>query len=406
MTSNLNNANSTPSSRAEDRALIAEIHQQQASITQLIQKLRDKTREISQTLDAASPFPFHQLPPELMASIFTNCLPTYPFCAEMVGRKSPAKFMLVCRRWRDIALSTPQLWRAMDIGSINSRYVSQLSLVSLWLQHSKSMPLSIDADSFTHIEEDTMKALFAHKERWEFVRFQLDMAKYPGLKDTTPLLRSLELNTDSYLPSSQGIDVSFLPRDVPRLRAVILWDFWMPSHFEGTATFFPWSQLTALILLYPHVSNCNEILQHTKQLIHFELIMSSSSPEGPESNILLPDLQSLVFARYGSDPDEQSETTHYISTLVLPALRKIRVCDIMIRPNPVAALKALVERSGCKLEEVCITGGRSGAKEIYERELGTYVWFDESHVGTEGWIEEDEQARARQRIADIILDMG
>ncbi|KII92014.1 hypothetical protein PLICRDRAFT_104006, partial [Plicaturopsis crispa FD-325 SS-3] len=52
------------------------------------------------------------LPPELLSEIFVHCLPedTTPNV-----RRAPLLLGRVCRRWRAISLSTPQLWSSISI---------------------------------------------------------------------------------------------------------------------------------------------------------------------------------------------------------------------------------------------------------------------------------------------------
>ncbi|KAJ7476236.1 hypothetical protein FB451DRAFT_1463887 [Mycena latifolia] len=71
-------------------------------------------------------FPVVTLPVEITSQIFLHCLPDNPFDPSV---PVPAVVLgHVCRHWRDIALSVPQLWS---------------SYVKLWLARSQNQPLSI-----------------------------------------------------------------------------------------------------------------------------------------------------------------------------------------------------------------------------------------------------------------------
>ncbi|KAJ6504124.1 hypothetical protein C8R47DRAFT_177927 [Mycena vitilis] len=53
------------------------------------------------------------LPNEITSEIFLHFLPVYPRCPPLTGNLSPTCLTHICRRWREIALTTPALWRAM-----------------------------------------------------------------------------------------------------------------------------------------------------------------------------------------------------------------------------------------------------------------------------------------------------
>ncbi|KAJ7719977.1 hypothetical protein B0H14DRAFT_3628667, partial [Mycena olivaceomarginata] len=55
------------------------------------------------------------LPTEITIEIFINFLPTYPLGQPLTGPDSPTTLTRICRDWRDIALVTPGLWRAISL---------------------------------------------------------------------------------------------------------------------------------------------------------------------------------------------------------------------------------------------------------------------------------------------------
>ncbi|KAJ7072811.1 hypothetical protein C8F01DRAFT_1362082, partial [Mycena amicta] len=57
--------------------------------------------------------PIFSMPPELTSEIFLNCLPDGP--ADMNLKSPPLLFLQICRRWSDIAVSTPRLWASIHI---------------------------------------------------------------------------------------------------------------------------------------------------------------------------------------------------------------------------------------------------------------------------------------------------
>ncbi|KAF7346014.1 F-box domain-containing protein [Mycena sanguinolenta] len=106
---------------ATHRAALAEI---QAEIMRFktysanyISALERKQAEVQGKLTAIV-YPVLFLPPEITSRIFVECLPEqHGGAASALPGCAPVLLMRVCRRWKDIALSTPRLWSSMCIGS-------------------------------------------------------------------------------------------------------------------------------------------------------------------------------------------------------------------------------------------------------------------------------------------------
>jgi hypothetical protein len=55
----------------------------------------------------------------------------------------------------------------------------------------------------------------------------------------------------------------------------------------------------------------------------------------------------------------------FLRTLIVPALCSLEIPEQFLGPNPIESLAALISKSGCKLEEVEITGPRSVLESSY-----------------------------------------
>jgi hypothetical protein len=73
--------------------------------------------------------------------------------------------------------------------------------------------------------------------------------------------------------------------------------------------------------------------------------------------VTLPSLKTLILYQV----DWQDAPGRFIDTLTLPALRRLRVFESLLQPDPVAALVSLVSRSGCNLQKLSIMGSRLGS---------------------------------------------
>ncbi|KAJ7639265.1 hypothetical protein FB45DRAFT_702489, partial [Roridomyces roridus] len=56
------------------------------------------------------------LPPEIMSEMFIHCLPTKRSGLDSFNfAEAPFLLSRVCSRWRQIVLSTPELWKELEI---------------------------------------------------------------------------------------------------------------------------------------------------------------------------------------------------------------------------------------------------------------------------------------------------
>ncbi|KAJ6602879.1 hypothetical protein DFH09DRAFT_899429, partial [Mycena vulgaris] len=84
------------------------------------------------------------LPNEITSEIFVNFLPSPPRHPPAVGPFSPSFLDQICRKWRDVALSTPSLWSALRLNLDRVELQEQqLCLLQTWLERSKNCSLSI-----------------------------------------------------------------------------------------------------------------------------------------------------------------------------------------------------------------------------------------------------------------------
>ncbi|KAK6977983.1 F-box domain-containing protein, partial [Favolaschia claudopus] len=101
-----------------DRALIVE---QDAKILELeaqiaaLQSSISELRAAKQSRLNSYRYSVLTLPNEIIGEIFLRFLPPYPKPPPLTGILSPTSLTQICRQWRNIALSTPALWRAIDV---------------------------------------------------------------------------------------------------------------------------------------------------------------------------------------------------------------------------------------------------------------------------------------------------
>ncbi|KAJ7727032.1 hypothetical protein B0H14DRAFT_2202896, partial [Mycena olivaceomarginata] len=83
---------------------------------------------------------------------------------------SPTIFAQICRHWREIALETTTLWRAISLTDPRISFKRQNDLCSMWLRRSRCYPLSLDLDEDaidpSHATE-ALSLLVPHHVRWQ-----------------------------------------------------------------------------------------------------------------------------------------------------------------------------------------------------------------------------------------------
>ncbi|KAK7052179.1 F-box domain-containing protein [Favolaschia claudopus] len=357
-----------------DRAALAKIDAQVRilKIVAQISPLPDSITELIATGEAAQQrldsykYPVLTLPNEIVAEIFLHFLPPYPD-VDVFGKSTPTRLTHICRQWRDVALSTPALWRA--IRPCRARAMFSLgwdevfSLTTAFLERSGSLPLSVHA-SDAYKPSPFVPSIILHRDRWEHITFCLEAPTLSNALDgPMPLLRTMWLRPQGG-SSRQPIAV---PSDnVPLLRSVTLDD-------RGARIVrLPWSQLTSL-KLSDHVSltPCVSILRQTTCLTNLALCLSDTWYDGDDPrdtypDLILPHLENLAF--------EPRSDMHqgFFQSLVAPALLWLELPEMFFGVSrsdriQVGLLNSFILKSGCKLDGIRIT--EASFPEIYRDAL-------------------------------------
>ncbi|KAK7014301.1 F-box domain-containing protein [Favolaschia claudopus] len=324
---------------AEIQALEAQV----AAIKSSISLLRAARRTARQRLRCYK-YPVLTLPNEIIAEIFLRFLPLYPDVQPLLGDLSPMRLTHICRQWRDIACTTPQLWRAIDLNPKNVDNLptileGTLALTDLWVSRSGHCPLSIRMGS-QHDPLSILAPLIPHCNRWEHLTWRLDSTRPLSWIRSLPLLKSFDLE----FSTSAADDEIVVLQDLPLLSTVILDDFRIPH------IILPWSQLTSLTLKWIYPGHCVSILQQTTRLVQCTLLLGiADETENDFVNVVLPHLETL---------DVQAEDdidANFFQCLVTPALHYLCFPEHLLQPNPIQSLNLFISRSGCHLDKLLVT---------------------------------------------------
>ncbi|KAJ7762478.1 hypothetical protein B0H16DRAFT_515485 [Mycena metata] len=296
----------------------------------------------------------NHLPPEIVSEIFIQFLPLYPEAPPLSGSLSPLLLGQICRRWREIALSTPKLWRAIQFELEYGDFEKQdmhAELLDAWLSRSGHCPLALSLTGF--VGSNFFRSALLYCRRWEHVEICIPFENLHLIQHLEmPLLQELRIGPRDY--PSQTFDNGFVALELfdraPQLKGLSL-----TRYFLEAAMHFPWAQLTHLDGECIYVAECMAILSEAPQLVECAFAICSS--DDPQTSIPpLPvhhQLQFFTLHIDGSfDPDVRLSII--LDSVTMPALRTLQIHG----PNiTLESLVAFISRSQCTLDELRIAKG-------------------------------------------------
>ncbi|KAK7008209.1 F-box domain-containing protein [Favolaschia claudopus] len=328
------------------REQLASLDAQIADLERRLVALHHEKCLVQDELDAYK-YPVLNLPNEIVSEIFSQTLPPYPICPPISGTLSPTHLTHICSKWREIALSNPQLWRAIRVSFwYNPIVISRRTeLVETWIGRACYGPLSIELDiiGIGSAMPQLHSSIFSQRARWEYLKINLNLIdRIFSLTETMPFLRHLELDLNS--EPEDGLTTSLILGPAPLLRSAVL------AGFAPSFVILPWSQLTSLGLRRAFPEECIPILQCAPNLVHCELHIVTNEDFIPEE-IQLLQLESLVI----TTPENNREEFVVINSFIAPALRRLDISRYQLGMSATDTLTSLFSRSGCSLEELRVT---------------------------------------------------
>ncbi|KAJ7030630.1 hypothetical protein C8F04DRAFT_1397752 [Mycena alexandri] len=337
---------------AADRAHIAII---KAKIIELQRSLFSMIEEMGLLQERINgyTYPVLTLPNEIVSEIFVHFLPIYPDPPPIIGRSSPNVLGQICRKWRDIAFSTPALWRGIALSLENGKRLDQkLRLLETWLQRSGSCLLSINMDLGCTIGPVAMgpflASIAAHSARWEHLLLLSDLP-FPSIAAPFPFLRTLYMCSEQPVEHSIGPFISAL-HAAPLLLSVGILP-WRHSYIS----FYPWSQLTMFTAQMILPQHCVEVLTHALNLVYCNFHVTPQYYE-PFSELGLTHHYIETFILEGSFSPNLPWT--FLDLFTLPALQKFQVAENLLQGTSIHLLRSLISRSRCDIKELYLTRSR------------------------------------------------
>ncbi|KAJ7290312.1 hypothetical protein C8J57DRAFT_1275679 [Mycena rebaudengoi] len=319
-----------------------------AELTAQISLLTAERNAIQAELDSIV-FPVLTLPPEITSEIFVNCLPGQPQDPEPLV--APLLLTGICRNWRTIALSTPELWSILSLRLDSPEVQNALAdLLPTWLSRSGVHPLTLrfryeaDYDNDDSSPRIFCETLLQHAHHWYDVTLRLPHADFIQLFDDYPArfssLRRLDIRyTDAIAnPScsfatlqgchelrvlSVGKDVAVPVPHFPR------WD--QLTHFRGQH--MAWKDGWELLSLASSLQKCSLRLDIRTVA---DLVQARRS-----AHIRLRHLRSLEIAT------NVASLSQCLDFLTLPALEEL-IVSAFNTPD-IEPLLGLIARSDCRI---------------------------------------------------------
>lgn len=169
--------------------------------------------------------PILRIPTELTLQIFKCAMPPQPSLPSAL--EAPLLVAQICRIWREICLSSPELWSTVEFSRpAADSHRPILDLAELWLSRAKTRPLRLWLQDMHRNRTGPVPLLettIRWSSQWEEVLITLPIATLSSLQNTSfPLLCRLilvivnhlvdEVFTISHAPLLRSVEVPNYPR--------------------------------------------------------------------------------------------------------------------------------------------------------------------------------------------------
>lgn len=316
------------------------------SVKDLHQQVVKKKEKITQSMNLHKGLvsALWRLPTEVLSQIFNHCLTETKMLLFPSTLKAPMLLTGICRRWREVAVGTPNLWCRFHIEADDRDWERAALCYELWLKRSRGRPLSLALGRYhstklrdlllpymTHITSLLLSARFFQDE-------------FPQLIVTDiPALRELAIlgMTHPDIPTIAR-SISRLPSTMRSIKFIDIEPFLDIHLFSFSPV---WAHLTGVQIAVRGPNAVLHLLQLCPNLSSLTLRVKYYDQGEPLKPFTHTKLRSLhIFY----DALITRPLSDLFNTLLLPNLRAFGAgC---IKPWPHKNMKALLARSRCPLE--------------------------------------------------------
>lgn len=294
--------------------------------------------------------PIRRLPTEILSEIFL-ALPRDPDIHPFAIWNSPVLLTRVCSRWRDVAISTPQLWDTVDL-SVDDRSVRPFTMEfwQTWLSRSGACPLKLKVHfkSFRPIDfhyRAVAKLFSSYSHRWWHIHIVAPITTKPVFPVHGPLgfpmLEELILTSTS---NSSPVLLPILEVIAPCPQAVSMF---FPCGMDARPQ-LPWAQLRFYSGEHASLNDCLATLILCPNLTVCKLVSnrnSRASANAPARPLILFKLQTLEIQI--NDP---RLCRSLLDSLTCSALIRLRIRSLCRKLSVVPRdVLPFISRSSCVL---------------------------------------------------------
>lgn len=295
-------------------------------------------------------YPVLTLPSEITSTIFVHCLPAHGRVRPS-PRRAPLLLAQICTLWREVALSTGQLWGSVDLefergyigaGRADGGEYGDLPnpgafpLLRTWLSRTKGCPVSLTLRSrHRQLSQDLLSLIPLYSKqlhRLELTLAPTDMKHLRRASAAFPRLRHLGISCYDDSHSIEGLVSTFGPSSALHQLRVL-------SHQSSIAASRTYPFLTTLDLRDTSVPTVMEMLAQCPQLLHLRAHLRHPETLSVALAPVTLGLHSLILAAYngfGAAPP-------MLNYLTLPDLRRL---DLR-HDSQFDVLGSFLARSGC-----------------------------------------------------------
>jgi hypothetical protein len=258
-----------------------------------IEKLQTRRRALRTVMNENHDRLIHKFPSEIASHIFIQYAPPN-VSRYKEDRSTPLRLGAVCRKWRQLAWATPQLWSSLVV-EVTGRGEHPLQFIDEWLERSASLPLIIkfyDYSGQVHeVSSKAIKILNKHSARWYDMHFDIPAYCLHHLCGSSQgnILCRLVLR-HSLVPVMSSKFSIFSMMSKPRLTHLKLLTVGL------SCVDIIWNNLTVASIYYIGVDECVELIRRAPLLQTLRL-RAINSPSGifplPNTRIVHPHLHSL-----------------------------------------------------------------------------------------------------------------
>ncbi|SJL16988.1 uncharacterized protein ARMOST_20526 [Armillaria ostoyae] len=338
------------------RRRMADIDEKIAGARELIDTLERERCSIAAEIEEFKivSSPVRRLPPNVLRSICLETIPsssdimspTFRFCDSLDTRSSPWTISHVCRRWRSMVESAPELWSSTslvidDIRSADSNF-RDIFLFGIRVKRSQSHPLTVSLRSASDVSQHPILALLPiYASALKNLRLHVPIISLGAFSRCRGLLDCLD---HLILESNEvGVPAGWTNSTfgyAPKLRT-----FTAPIHNLPRGVEIPWSQLSHCGLQTDDEQDLS-LLKRLDNVKSADIRSSGTLLRVPQGRrpIHLPRLTSLALTSQNPMDTTSPDIRVIFSSLYLPNLVDLHITYSAVPVFPHIDIPNLITR--------------------------------------------------------------